>query len=89
MKASSGLAVALVVCALAGIGVLGCNSVKGVGKNIEKNGNGIHNTTDKSPNGIRYAKTRQFTITASAEPGGSISPIANIGIDRPIQEKEK
>lgn len=69
MKALTGLVVALLVCAMAGFGALGCNTVKGAGKDIQKGGQAVEKAAIDAENG-----KQQPTITASAEPGGSISP---------------
>ena len=41
MRSHTKLVVALVVGALMSMGVLGCNTVKGAGKDIQKGGQGI------------------------------------------------
>jgi predicted small secreted protein len=46
MKAFKRLVVMLVVSALIGIGALGCNTIKGAGKDVEKGGKGIQNAAD-------------------------------------------
>jgi predicted small secreted protein len=70
MKTSTGLVVALLVCALAGMGVLGCNTFRGAGKDIQKGGRAI----EKAANDTQNESPRSNTITAWAEPGGWISP---------------
>jgi predicted small secreted protein len=76
MKASNGLVVALVVCALVGIGALGCNTFRGAGKDIEKGGQAVQKAVDNAQNG----KERPHTITASAGSGGSISPSGSTSV---------
>ena len=76
MKTSTGLVVALLVCALVGFGALGCNTFKGAGKDIEKGGKGIQNAADNAQKG----KNGPNTITASAESGGSISPSGSTSV---------
>jgi predicted small secreted protein len=74
MKASNGLVVTLVVCALVGIGALGCNTVKGAGRDIEKGGKGIQKAAENAQH------PGPHTITASAESGGSISPSGSTSV---------
>jgi len=78
MKTSTGLIVALLVCALAGIGALGCNTVKGAGRDIEKGGKGIENAAENAQKGNEHPGPH--TITASAESGGSISPSGSTSV---------
>lgn len=72
MKTSTGLVVALLVCAVVAVGALGCNTVKGAGKDIEKGGKGIQNAAENTQEGIEHRGPH--TIAASSESGGSISP---------------
>lgn len=72
MKASSKLGVALLVCTLAGMGVLGCNTFRGAGRYIQKGGQAVENAADNVQSEINHSGPR--TIKASAESGGSISP---------------
>jgi predicted small secreted protein len=78
MKTSTGVLVALLVGALIGFGALGCNTVKGAGKDIQKGGQGIENAADNAKHGPHGP----YTITASAEPKGSISPSGNTSASR-------
>jgi len=78
MKTSSALVVALVVCALAGIGALACNTVKGSGRDIEKGATHVHNAAGQNAN----EHPGPHTITASAEPGGSIRPAGGTRVSR-------
>ena len=71
MKTLNGLVVALVVCGLAGVGALGCNTFRGAGKDIQKGGQAVEKAANNVENGKPLPPP---TITASAEPGGSISP---------------
>lgn len=48
MKTFRKLIVALVVGTLIGIGALGCNTIKGAGKDIEKGGKSIQKAADKA-----------------------------------------
>jgi len=72
MKTTTGLIAALLVCALIGIGAAGCNTFKGAGKDIEKGGQAVEKAASDTQQGIEHPRTH--TITASAEPGGMISP---------------
>lgn len=74
MKTSTALVVALVVCALAGIGALACNTVKGRGRDIEKGGTHVHNAGGQ--------QAHEHTIAAAAESGGSISPSGGASVSR-------
>lgn len=76
MKTSTGLVVALLVCAMAGTGVLGCNTFRGVGKDVQKGGQAIEDAADKAQN----EKEQPNTITACAESGGSVSPSGSISM---------
>ena len=46
MKAFKRVVVALVLGALIGFGTLGCNTVKGAGRDVEKGGQGIQNAAE-------------------------------------------
>ena len=46
MKAFKSVVVALVVSALIGIGALGCNTIKGAGRDVQKGGKGIENAAE-------------------------------------------
>ncbi len=46
MKAYMRVAAALLVGALIGIGVLGCNTIRGAGRDVEKGGQGIQDAAD-------------------------------------------
>jgi predicted small secreted protein len=46
MKTFKSVIVALVVGALIGIGVLGCNTFRGAGKDIQNGGKGIENAAE-------------------------------------------
>ncbi len=72
MKTLAGVVVVLAVCTLAGLGVLGCNTFKGAGKDIEKGGKSIQNAAENAQSG--HHESGSNTITATAERGGSISP---------------
>jgi len=80
MRASNALVVSLVVCALVGMGALGCNGLNGAGRDIEKGGKGIQNAAENAQKGNEHPGPR--TITASAESGGSISPSGSTSVPR-------
>ena len=80
MKSLRVLVVGLAVFAMAGVGALGCNTVKGAGKDIEKGGKGIQNAADNAQNG--NAHPGPYAITASAESSGSISPSGVTSVPR-------
>ncbi len=68
MKTSNRTFLPLVVCAVLGLCVIGCNTVKGAGKDLEKGGEAIQNAAEKAQH------PGPHTITASPQPGGMISP---------------
>lgn len=70
MKSSTKLLIALLTCALAGMGVLGCNTLRGAGKDIQSGGRAIENAS----NDAQHQTTRPSTITSWAGAGGWISP---------------
>jgi predicted small secreted protein len=74
MTVSKRLIVTLVVCAFAGLCVLGCNTFKGAGKDIEKSGKGIQNAAENAEHPGPHA------IAASAETGGTISPSGSTSV---------
>jgi len=76
MKILTGLVVALLVCALAGIGVIGCNTMRGAGKDIQRGGRAI----EKAANDTQNERARPHTISAWAEPGGWITPSGSIPV---------
>jgi len=84
MKASRGWVVTLVVCALAGIGALGCNGVNGAGRGMVKEGKGIRNPLEDAQDLPEHAGPH--TITASAESGGVISPTGSTNVPRGLSQ---
>lgn len=70
MKASTALAVALLVFSLAGIGITGCNTFRGAGKDIQSGGKAVEEAAVKA----QQREQPPHTITAWAEPGGAIHP---------------
>ncbi len=74
MKALNKLTVAVLACALAGMGMVGCNTFKGAGKDIQKGGEAIENAADGAQSRLEYQEVQQYSITALAMPGGTISP---------------
>jgi len=46
MRAFKRMVVALLLSALLGISVLGCNTIRGAGKDVERGGQGIQNAAD-------------------------------------------
>ena len=80
MKTSTALVVALMACALAGIGALGCNTLRGAGKDIQKGGQAVERAADNSQRGNEHP--RPHTINATAESGGSIRPAGSTSVPR-------
>ena len=78
MKMINGWAIALVVCAVAGTGSMGCNTFRGAGKDIQKGGEAIEKAADTSQDDMKNRKMHHHTIMASAGKGGSISPSGNV-----------
>jgi len=74
MKAFNGLAVTLAVCALAGFGAPGCNTFRGVGKDIQKGGRAVENAADNAGNEQQNQHQRQNTIMAVSDSGGLLNP---------------
>ena len=72
MKTATGLIVALLVCALIGMGATGCNTFKGAGKDIKNGGQAVENAATDTQKGMEHPRMR--TITATAKSGGMISP---------------
>lgn len=72
MKTSTVVVAALLVCALAGISMLGCNMFRGAGKDIQRGGRAVERAADNAQR--RNAHPGPHLITTSAEAGGSISP---------------
>ena len=46
MKTYTSFIVALLFCALLGTSVLGCNTIRGAGKDVERGGQGIQDAAD-------------------------------------------
>ena len=78
MKTLIGLVVMLLVCALANFGVLGCNTFRGAGKDIQKGGKAVENAAENAQE--HEGHPRPHSITASAESGGAISPSGSISV---------
>jgi predicted small secreted protein len=79
MKTSIGLAGALLlVCALAGLGALGCNTFRGAGQDIQQGGQAVERAADNAEKRIEHPGPH--TITASADLGGSISPSGSVSV---------
>ena len=78
MRASMGIAATLALCALVSLGTLGCNTFRGAGKDIQKGGEAVENAAENVQHGNDHP--RSYTIVASAESGGSISPSGNVGV---------
>jgi len=76
MKTSTGFLVTLLVCALASMGVLGCNTFRGAGKDIQKGGEAV----ERAANDVQNDMKGPHTITAWAETGGLISPSGHISV---------
>ena len=72
MKTLNGVIVALAVCAMVGAGVIGCNTFRGAGRDIQKGGEAVTNAADNVQE--RHHHPTRHTISAWAERGGSISP---------------
>ena len=80
MKTSTALVMALMVCALAGIGALGCNTLRGAGKDIQKGGRAVERAADNAQKA--YGHPGPHTINATAESGGSIRPSGSTRVPR-------
>jgi len=60
----------VMVVAVAGVGLQGCNTFRGAGKDIQKGGQAIENAAAEAETWER----NQHTMVSSAQRGGSISP---------------
>ena len=78
MKKTTGLIAALLVCALIGVGAAGCNTFKGAGKDIQTGGQAVENAAKDTQKEMEHPRTH--TITASAKPGGTISPSGSTSV---------
>jgi len=76
MRVFKGLVVALAVCAIGSIGMFGCNTFKGAGKDIQQGGRAVENAADNAD----HSGVRQHSILASADSGGSISPVGTTNV---------
>jgi predicted small secreted protein len=69
---------AVAVGALTGIGTLGCNTVHGAGKDIEKSGQAVEKASDSAKRGIEHPRTHAITATTAS--GGRIDPSGSISV---------
>jgi predicted small secreted protein len=76
MKSSTKLLIALLACALTGIGVVGCNTFRGAGKDIQSGGRAIENAS----NDVQNQSARPSTIRSWAGAGGWISPSGSTAV---------
>ena len=76
MNATNRWGAALIMCAVGGIGAAGCNTVKGVGKDIQRGGKAIENATENA----RFVDTRPNTIVAARESIRPNNPLANTNV---------
>jgi predicted small secreted protein len=60
----------VMVVAVAGIGLQGCNTFRGAGKDIQKGGEAMENAATE----VEAWERQQHTMVSSAQRGGSISP---------------
>ena len=75
MKSIHGLLIALVLCEAAGFGLMGCNTFRGAGKDIQKGGEVIEDAAENAQEKkVSSNVSKAHTITASADAGGAISP---------------
>lgn len=78
MKMLNGWTITLLVCVLAGAGILGCNTFRGAGKDIQKGGQAVERAADNAQQ--EQQQPGHHTITAWAEPGGTIRPSGNTSV---------
>lgn len=76
MKASTALAMLLLVCSLTGLGIIGCNTFRGAGKDIQSGGKAVEEAAVKA----QQREQPPNTITAWAELGGAISPSGSTSV---------
>ncbi len=80
MKAGNGYVTALLACVIACVGAPGCTTVQGAGNDLERGGKGMQLAAGNAQDAIRLPTGQSYTITASADLGGSISPSGNIDV---------
>lgn len=80
MKMCYGWATTIVMSALAGINILGCNTIADSGRGMNANAQGIQNASEDAAKKVERAGTH--TITASSKRGGSISPSGSTSVPR-------
>lgn len=73
MRVLQELVIALVVGTLIGISAPGCNTFRGMGRDIQRGGEAVENAAEDAQTEIQ----RPNTITATAGSGGSIRPSGN------------
>lgn len=76
MKTSTRLAIALLTCAFMGMSVLGCNTFRGAGKDIQQGGKAVEQAADNAQN----QNAPMITITATADTDGTISPSGSTSV---------
>ena len=64
----------LAVVAVASTALVGCNTFRGAGKDIQHGGEAMQNASTDVQYRNQQQQRQQYAIAATAQPGGSISP---------------
>ena len=73
MKTLTTLLITSLLCALIGMGAVGCNMFRGAGKDIQKGGRAVERAAENIQSGQKHPST----IMAWADAHGSIDPAGN------------
>lgn len=76
----TGLVLAMAVCMAATVGMAGCNTFRGAGKDISAGGRGIERAAERNQHRDRDDEQHRHTISATSERYGSISPSGNVDV---------
>lgn len=64
----------LTLCLAVTVGILGCNTFKGAGKDIQRGGEAVENAAGKAQRSSNNYSSPRHIITAESASGGAISP---------------
>lgn len=80
MKTLSSAIVVLAAFAVAVVGTLGCNTIRGTGKDIQAGGRAVESAADDAQNGQYRRDQQQHTIMAVSDSGGTIRPAGGTNV---------
>jgi predicted small secreted protein len=80
MKTLSRAIVALAVCAVAAAGALGCNTIRGAGRDIQTGGSAVESAAYNGENEQKNQNQRYHTIMAVSDSGGTIRPAGGTNV---------